>query len=108
MTASIFFIKPLFSKQASAPTKLGELLACGVPCLSNSGVGDMASILNNEQVGLTISSFDRHTLSTALQSLLKLSELPGIRARCAHVASKYFSLEEGVSLYSNVYESLVD
>ena len=30
MDASIFFIKPVFSKQASAATKLAELLGCGV------------------------------------------------------------------------------
>ncbi|MBI3543282.1 MAG: glycosyltransferase, partial [Deltaproteobacteria bacterium] len=29
MDATVFFIKPVFSKKASAPTKLGELLGCG-------------------------------------------------------------------------------
>ena len=42
MDAGIFFIKPVFSKQASAPTKLAEFLGCGIPCLGNAGVGDMA------------------------------------------------------------------
>lgn len=30
--AGVFYIKPVFSKRASAPTKFGEFLGCGVPC----------------------------------------------------------------------------
>lgn len=35
------FIKPTYSKIASAPTKIAEYLACGVPCVVNGGVGDL-------------------------------------------------------------------
>jgi hypothetical protein len=31
MNAGVFFINPFYSKIASAPTKLGEFLGCGVP-----------------------------------------------------------------------------
>ncbi len=58
MHAGVFFIKPVFSKQASAPTKLAEFLGCGIPCLSNAGVGDMAGILEGERVGVALDSFD--------------------------------------------------
>src|SRR5690606_39527549 len=54
MNAGVFFIRPLFSKQASAPTKLAEFLGCGVPCLSNKGVGDMASVLAGDRVGVAV------------------------------------------------------
>ena len=37
----LFFIKPCFSKQASSPTKLGEMLAMGLPVIANGGVGDL-------------------------------------------------------------------
>ena len=58
MDAGIFFIKPAFSKQASAPTKLAEFLGCGIPCLGNAGVGDMVEVLEGEKVGVAITSFD--------------------------------------------------
>ena len=41
MSAGMALIKPAYSKIASAPTKLGEYLGCGVPCLGNAGVGDV-------------------------------------------------------------------
>ena len=106
MTASVFFIKPVFSKQASAPTKLGELLGCGLPCLSNTGVGDMAEILLNERVGVAIDAFDASALRQGLAQLLELVDDPCIRDRCVATARKYFSLEDGVARYESVYRRL--
>lgn len=45
MHGAVFFIRPVFSKQASAPTKFGEFLGCGIPCQSNASAGDMARVL---------------------------------------------------------------
>lgn len=106
MHAAIFFIKPVFSKQASAPTKLAELLGSGVPCLGNSGVGDMAALLEDEGVGVALMDFDRSSLRTGLQRLFALCEEPGIVSRCADVAARHFSLEEGVQRYAGIYEAL--
>ena len=106
MNAGIFFIKPLFSKQASAPTKLAEFLGCGIPCLSNCAVGDMGEILEGEQVGVAVSEFTSTALRTGLIRLLELSETPGIEDRCVAAAHKYFSLNEGVRRYEALYEGL--
>lgn len=106
MDAGIFFIKPVFSKIASAPTKLGEFLGCGVPCLGNIGVGDMAAILVNEQVGVALTSFDEDSMRKALKRLLKLTQTVGIKERCREVALQYFSLDEGVRRYASVYKQL--
>jgi len=106
MDASIFFIKPVFSKQASAATKLAELLGCGVPCLCNSGVGDMAEVLEGESVGVALRAFDRASLITGLDQLLELIDDPNIAARCVAAAKKYFSLDEGITMYQSIYERL--
>lgn len=108
MQASIFFIKPVFSKQASAPTKLAELLGCGVPCLSNSGVGDMAEILEGERVGVSVSDFTPASLGNGLIRLLDLMQEPDIESRCVSSAHRHFSLEEGVARYDQVYRSLLE
>ena len=105
MDAGIFFIKPVYSKIASAPTKLGEFLGCGVPCLGNSGVGDMASILENEQVGVALNCFDESAMREAIDHLLQLTQTLGIQARCREVALRYFSLEDGVKAYKNIYRT---
>lgn len=106
MDAGVFFIKPVFSKQASAPTKLAEFLGCGIPCLANSGIGDMAEILEGEQVGVAVNDFSSEALRAGLARLFELMNEPGIRARCVAAANKYFSLEEGVRRYAQVYQSL--
>ena len=106
MDAGIFFIRQVFSKQASAPTKLAEFLGCGVPCLGNAGVGDMAEVLEGEHVGVALKSFDEAALANGLQELLQLAADPAIRARCVAAAQKHFSLDEGVARYSSIYEQI--
>lgn len=107
MDAGIFFIKPVFSKQASAPTKLGEFLGCGIPCLSNLGVGDMAEILEGMRVGVAVDGFDSGSLDGALKRLIDLVEDPSVRARCVAAAEAHFSLDEGVARYRQVYQSML-
>ena len=106
MHAAVFFIKPVFSKQASSPTKFGEFLGCGIPCLANAGVGDMAQILLDDRVGVAIDGFDDAAIDKGLRQLLKLVDTPGIRARCVESAHRHFSLDEGVAFYQAIYESL--
>jgi hypothetical protein len=49
---NISFIKPVYSKISSSPTKLGEVLSMGIPVISNSGVGDVEQIVLNAEAGL--------------------------------------------------------
>ena len=106
MNAGIFFIKPVFSKQASAPTKLAEFLGCGIPCLSNSGVGDMAEVLEGEGVGVALASFNDATLKVGLIQLLQLANNPETPARCVAAAQRHFSLDSGVARYRGIYDLL--
>ena len=106
MDAGVFFIKPVYSKQASAPTKLAEFLGCGIPCLSNAGVGDIAEVLEEEHVGVALDSFDEVFMAEGLQQLLKLVEDPNTRGRCVSAARKHFSLGEGVARYNSIYEQI--
>ena len=108
MDAGIFFIKPVFSKQASAPTKLGEFLGCGIPCLGNAGVGDMAEILESDQVGVAIKSFTQESMLEGIKQLLRLVADPAISSRCIDSAKHHFSLDEGVSRYLYVYQQLLN
>jgi glycosyltransferase involved in cell wall biosynthesis len=106
MDAAVFFIKPVFSKKASAPTKLGELLAAGIPCLTNKGVGDMDEILIRDQVGIVVERLDTDSVRKGLEGLLQLTNTPDIQRRCRDTAARYFSLDSGVRAYSQIYDSL--
>ena len=107
MDAGVFFIRQAFSKQASAPTKLAEFLGCGVPCLANAGVGDMAQILRDEQVGVALEDFSTEALERGLDALLALVADPTTSARCVAAAQRHFSLTEGVARYRAVWQSVL-
>lgn len=104
--ASIFFIKPLYSKRASSPTKMAELLGMGIPLICNTGVGDTDGIVNAEQVGLVIDDFTDASYQTVADEFEQLVKIP--KAHLRAVAKKHFSLEEGVRRYAALYKSLSD
>lgn len=106
MHAGIFFIKPVFSKQASAPTKLAEFLGCGIPCLANAGVGDMAEVLETDRVGVAVANFEPTVVRDGIKRLLSMIIDPDTRERCVASAHARFSLDEGVRRYDAIYRSL--
>jgi glycosyltransferase involved in cell wall biosynthesis len=106
MDFGLFFIKPVFSKKASAPTKLGEFLACGVPCLTNTGVGDMDAILQSSRTGICLEEFSPEAYDTAYQQMMELLQEDGLAQRCRQTAERYFSLEQGIADYHRIYQEL--
>ena len=106
MDFGFFFIKPVFSKKASAPTKLGEFLACGVPCLTNAGVGDMDAILESSKTGICVQAFSSEAYDAAYQQIIELLKEEGLAERCRQTAEQYFSLEQGIADYQRIYREL--
>lgn len=113
MDAGIFFIRPAWSKRASCPTRMGEFLACGKPCFTNGGVGDVAEDLRETGTGIALASLgtdsiDLSHLGVALERLFKMAADPEMPARCRKVAEERFSLSAGVKAYSGIYQQLAD
>lgn len=106
MTAGMALVKPAYSKIASAPTKLAEYLGCGVPCLGNSGVGDMAETLEGKQVGVAVTGFSASSLADGVRRLVELTRQPGLQQRCRQAALELFSVEAGVADYAAIYDRL--
>lgn len=103
-SASMFFIKPLYSKKASSPTKMGELMSLGIPLICNSGVGDVASILKDGGNGIIIDDFNIEAYKKAILELPKvMNALPDSTIACAE---RYYSLKDGVKKYNGVYAEL--
>lgn len=104
--AGIFFYKPTFSKKGTSPTKLGEFLAAGIPCLTNYGVGDVQELLEGNDVGVVTQGFEDDYKRRAINDLQELITEDGIKDRCRAVAEDYYSLEEGVAKYDELYRRL--
>ena len=107
MTVGAAIIKPVYSKVASAPTKLAEYLGCGVPCLGNTDVGDMEDVLEGERTGVALTDFSPADRAGAIDRLFALLEDPGLPARCRAVAERRFSLDTGVADYRTLYRELL-
>lgn len=107
MDACVFYIKPVYSKRASAPTKLGELLACGVPCITNGGVGDSEAVLRQGRVGAVLDRFDDAAHAEGVRMLLSLLSEHDLASRCREVAESEFALTTGVSRYRTLYDDLM-
>ncbi|MEI8278493.1 MAG: glycosyltransferase [Bacteroidota bacterium] len=104
MNYSLFFIKPVFSKKASSPTKQGEIMAMGIPTLCNNGVGDTGYVVNKYHSGVAIDDFTTATLSQAIDTLTtKIFYADEIRKG----ALDFYSLEKGVENYETVYKQLL-
>ena len=106
MDAGVFFIKPAWSKRASCPTRMGEFLACGKPCLTNAGVGDVEEDFHQTGTGVALTDLSDASLSPALGQLLHLAADPGMAERCRRAAEERFSLEGGIAGYAAIYARL--
>src|SRR6185503_898214 len=53
----ISFIRAVYSKLSSSPTKLGEVLSMGIPGIVNNGVGDVGPIVMKSEGGIVINEF---------------------------------------------------
>lgn len=101
---SIFFIKPAFSKKASSPTKLAELLGMGIPVICNANVGDLDIFFKEQELGILIKEFTREEYVNAVEKIEELKHIPKYQLREA--ACNLFSLDEGIQKYFNIYKNL--
>jgi glycosyltransferase involved in cell wall biosynthesis len=101
---SVFFIRPTYSKISSSPTKQAELMAMGVPVISNSGVGDTHEIIENFNSGVVVEEFAKNNYEKSLE-LLALTRFDSSEIRRG--AEQFFSLTDGVGKYHSVYKSIL-
>jgi glycosyltransferase involved in cell wall biosynthesis len=108
MDAILFYLHPFYSKRASAPTKLAECLGCGVPVLTNRGVGDMDLIFDQDGIGAIIEDkSSEECIRNGVAELLAVCEDPQIKLRCRQSAEKRFSLTGGVQNYFELYQRIL-
>ncbi len=103
MDASIFFIKPSYSKKASSPTKQGEIMAMGVPLICNANVGDTDLIVTKYESGIVIDKFDKETFKN---NIIDPQDFDS--NKISEGAEDYFSLTEGVQRYLRVYKAVCE
>jgi glycosyltransferase involved in cell wall biosynthesis len=99
----IAFKQPSFSALACSPTKLGEMLALGIPMVVNSGVGDVDAVARESGAAIVVDTFDQDALSrSAAEFLAQRMDAADIRA----AARRRFELADGVAAYDSLYSTL--
>ena len=105
--AGICLNKRCLSRIASSPTKNGEYLACGLPIIINSGIGDSDALVNESQAGVMIDDFNDREFDGAWAAMQALVKYPNIKAKVRLVAEKVFNLETvGAERYAHLYKSV--
>ena len=99
-------VRPSFSKLASAPTRVAEYLAAGMPLAVRAGVGDLDELVTREGVGVSLPGTDPSSIEAAAAALRSLLADPATPARCREVARRRFSLDAGVASYLRLYRRL--
>ncbi|MES1197802.1 MAG: glycosyltransferase [Chitinophagaceae bacterium] len=100
---SIFFIKDVYSKRASSPTKQGEIMAMGIPIICND-IGDTGKIVEESGAGIVIRHFNTdqyYTVTDQLENLLSLD-----KANIRESAFKYYDLKTGAEEYLAAYRRI--
>jgi glycosyltransferase involved in cell wall biosynthesis len=89
-----------------SPTRLGEVLACGVPVVVNPGVGDVEAIVRDNRVGVVIADASPLAMLRGVDELINLLQDPSLAERCRKVAEEHYSLEHGAEAYAAIYEDI--
>ena len=103
---SVFFIRPCYSKQSSSPTKHGEIMAMGIPLITNSGVGDVETIVDRYHSGIVIQEFTQEEFNRASLQIAagEYYDQEGIRLG----AQAFYSLQTAIEKYISMYNRILN
>jgi glycosyltransferase involved in cell wall biosynthesis len=101
--AAIYFIKPVYSKIASCPTKMAECWAMDLPIITNKGIGDNDIYFNEHKGGILLSQFTTEEYEKAARSFLNLQKQ---KTDYRAIATGYFDNKRAAQTYIDIYRNL--
>lgn len=101
---SLFFIKPCYSKISSSPTKHGEIMAMGIPVITNSGVGDVETIVKKYDAGFVLNDFSDESFNKVVNEMAAGKSFNHTAIR--EGAKEFYALDTAIDRYRKVYEQI--
>ncbi len=95
---AVTFRTPSFSQRAVSPIKIGEFLLCGLPIVTNAGVGDLDDQLGGFPGAHVVNGLEPKTLLEAAKWAVS-ADLGALRAPCRARGLEHFSLETALRKY---------
>ena len=80
-------------------------MAMGIPVITNSGVGDVKSIVEKYKAGFVLDDFSDQTFKTLIDKME--TAVPFNRAYIRKGAEDFYSLENAVALYKSGYDKVL-
>lgn len=106
---AVSFVKSGYATVSRSPTKIPEYLACGLPIISNTGVGDVDEQIQTDRIGVLVEDLTPEGYLRALQKIEELQKDESLFERCRKSAKQRFDLEKiGGARYRNLYTKLLD
>ena len=105
--SAMFYAGDETSELGRSPTRMAEILGCGIPVVANEGVGDVARILRRYRVGVIARDCTDNAMDEAVKSLTELCKDPNLSARCRQAAEEVFSLAKGTEAYRALYAEIL-
>ena len=102
---SIFFIKPCYSKLSSSPTKHGEIMAMGIPVITNAGVGDVEQIVEKYKSGFVLKQLNEQQFLLTSESISKGISFDKKEIR--NGAKEFYDLQHAIDKYRKIYDSVL-
>lgn len=99
----VAFKAPSFSARGCSPTKMGEMLAIGLPIVANTGVGDVEPMIGDIGCGVAIHDFTPEAYNDAITHMETLAGSPKKRRERA---LPWFDVKLGIERYDRVYRAL--
>ena len=100
----LFFIIQSFSSLGVSATKICEYLSCGLPVITNQGIGDIQKIIIDGRNGLILKDFSEESISKTAEKTLKTDFMP--REEIAQISKDIFNIENAITIYSNIYNDI--
>lgn len=95
-----------FSSLGVSATKVGEYLSCGLPVVTNAGVGDARRIITDGENGFVLPDFSDEAIAQCARAVIA-----GIEGRflppqeISRRAGSYFGMAQAISAYDAIYRS---
>ncbi|MDC3316422.1 glycosyltransferase [bacterium] len=103
----MFYVGGEISELGRSPTRMAEVLGCGLPVIANQGVGDVENIISENNVGVILENNQPDDFASSLSAIDKLLVDREHSERCRKTAEEYFSLERGTEIYRAVYRQSI-
>ncbi|MDB9817221.1 glycosyltransferase [Amylibacter sp.] len=103
----MFYAGGEVSELGRSPTRMAEVLGCGLPVVANEGVGDVADIIRRYNVGVVVKDGSQAAMIAALYELKALRSDLDLPSRCRKAAEEVFSLQAGTEAYRKLYAKIL-